>query len=603
MRLNISQKIIYSEVVIAALILATLVPAILANMDFTPLQRFHFINITMFILTPLGYGTLYYFTDKWECRPIEMLSFYVERRLPPPGDIMAAARIRALNLPLVHAGCVLIRYELICLLNCVYMGTIGGLSSAETVRLGVYTCAGIAVFPIFSFFLTERFLHPVRGLLAEKTRDVRIDDAKVLRINTRTRLVSILLATVMAPLIALGALVHRWVGTELGAGLGDPALVRPFLGQLSGLIFLVTVVAFILAAGIGVLLATSISNPLGRMVDVIRQLEKGNLGARMNIISNDEIGVVSGSFDTMAIRLERNRAELEELNHTLEARVAEKTENLTRAYERLQASNRDLAAANLGLEEANARLKRIDQLKSDFISVVSHELRTPLTSVKAFTELILIKPKMPPDRRDRLLHIINDETDRLTRLINNILDLTKIEAGNLSWRIEQLSLDDLVRTSVSGIQSLVDNKDISITTELHQPLLPVSGDRDRLIQVFTNLLSNAIKFTAPGGRIAISVNCREKPVRQAIISIADTGIGIPESDHELIFEKFHRSGDILTSGAEGTGLGLTITRQIVEYHGGSIRVKSKTGEGSTFTFILPLDTAHTEGEKIALSRV
>src|SRR5574337_1160831 len=225
MKLNVSRKIVYSEVVIAALIVTTLVPYILVNMDFTPLQLFHYVVVTMFVLTPLGFGSLFYLTDKWECRPIEMLSYYLEHRLTPPDDIVAAARIRALNLPLVHSATVLARYELICLLDCLYMGTIGGLPLHENLRLGIYACVGIAFFPIFSFFLTERFLYPVRKVLAEKTRAVRIDETRVIKINTRTRLVSILLASVMAPLIALGALVYRRVGTELIGRLGEQPLV------------------------------------------------------------------------------------------------------------------------------------------------------------------------------------------------------------------------------------------------------------------------------------------------------------------------------------------------------------------------------------------
>ncbi len=601
MKLNVSLKIVYSEVVIAALIFTTLVPYILVNMDFTPLQLFHYVIVTMFVLTPLGFGSLFYLTDKWECRPIEMLSFYLEHGLTPPDDIVAAARIRALNLPLVHSATVLARYEMICLLDCLYMGTIGGLPLHDNLRLGIYACVGIAFFPIFSFFLTERFLYPVRKLLAEKTRAVRIDESRVIKINTRTRLVSILLASVMAPLIALGALVYRRVGTELINRLGEQALVTSIMGQLSGLIFIVTLAALLLAAGIGILLATSISNPLGHMIQVIRQLERGNLQARTNLISNDEIGVLSQSFDTMAIQLEKNRRELEDLNRNLEFRVTEKTDNLTRAYERLQLSNQNLAVANRELEEVNRKLKEIDKLKSDFISIVSHELRTPLTSIKAFAELILMKPKMPSEKREKLLNIINNETDRLARLISDVLDLTKIEAGKLSWHVSRVSLNEIIQTSVSGIQSLLDNKSLILKTSIPDALPVFFGDRDRLIQVITNILSNSIKFTPQHGRITISAQEEAAPRRQIVVTIEDTGIGIPPSDLELVFEKFRRSGDVMTNNNQGTGLGLAITRQIVEYHGGMIWAESTLGQGSTFKFTLPLTKEwHIEGEQESL---
>jgi signal transduction histidine kinase len=601
MKLNVSTKIVYSELVIIAVIYTAFIPYILISMDFKPMHLFHYIYVTMLIVSPLGIASAFYFIDRWECRPIEMHTFYLERRLDPPDDVMAAARVRTLNLPLVHATTVLIRYEIVTLLDCLYMGTIGGLPLKENIRLGIYAAVGLSIFPIFSFFLTERFLYPVRQILAEKTKDVRVDESKVIQINTRTRLLSILLATVIAPLLALGALVYHRVGTELTARLGSLALVQPVMSQLFDLISVVTVVALILAAGIGILLATSISNPLGHIVKVIGELEKGNLNARANLISNDEIGALSGSFDRMAQQLEKNRSELEDLNRNLEFRVAEKTDNLTRAYERLQLSNQNLAVANRELEEVNKKLKEIDKVKSDFISIVSHELRTPLTSIKAFTELILMKPKMLPEKRDKLLQIINNESDRLARLINDILDLTKIEAGKLSWHITRVSLRDIIQTSVSGIQSLADNKSLIIGVSIPEPLPLFFGDRDRLIQVITNMLSNSIKFTPQGGRITVVARLEESPKPQIVVTVSDTGIGIPSNDLELIFEKFRRSGDILTNNGQGTGLGLAITRQIVEYHGGTVWAESTLGQGSIFTFTLPLKKEwNIEGEHQSL---
>ncbi len=597
MKLNVAQKIAYGDVMITAIIFTTLIPYVIYSMSFSPVQLSHYLNVTMLILAPLGFASLFYFIDRWECRPIEMLSFYLERRLEPPADVMAAAKIRALNLPLVHSFSILVRYEIITLLDCIYMGTLGGLPLRENIRLGLYAAIGLAIFPIFSFFLTERFLYPVRQFLAEKTKNVPIDESKVIHINTRTRVLSIMLASVVAPLLALGALSYHRVGAELSALLGNPDLARPVMSQLLIVILAVATVAILLAAGIGILLATSISNPLGHTVSIIRQLEEGNLKARTSLISNDEIGVLAGSFDKMALQLDKNRSELEDLNRNLEFRAAEKTENLTRAYERLQLSNQNLAIANRELAEVNKKLKEIDQMKSDFISIVSHELRTPLTSIKAFAELIQIKPKMPPQKRDKLLQIINNETDRLSRLITDILDLTKIEAGKLIWHITKVSMNEVVQTSVSGIQSLADNKSLIIRINVPETLPLLFGDRDRLIQVITNILSNAIKFTPEQGTITISARHEQLPRAQILMCVADTGIGIPAADLPLIFEKFRRSGDVLTTNSQGTGLGLAITRQIVEYHGGTIWAESTPGQGSSFSFTLPLTKEwNIEGE-------
>ena len=591
MELNVSKKIIYSELVIIAVIFSTLIPYILVSMQFSTAHLFHYLFITTVILAPIGIFSAYYFMERWECRPIEMLSFYLKRGLNPPDDVMSEARRRALNLPIVHAATVLIRYELVTLLDCLYMGTIGGLPLKENIKLGLYAAIGLAFFPIFSFFLTERLLYPVRQFLAEKTRNIVLDESEVIHINTRTRLVSILLATVAAPLVALGVLLYRRVGMELSSMPSAFLPNQPMMDQLSNLIFLVTVTTLILTSGIGVLLATSISNPLGHMVSVIRRLEKGDLNARSNLISNDEIGVLSQSFDKMAQEIEKNRVDLEDLNRNLEFRVAEKTENLTKAYERLQLSNQNLAVANRELELANKKLKELDQLKSDFISVVSHELRTPLTSIKAFTELILIKPHMTAEKRSRFLSIINSETDRLSRLINDILDLTKIEEGKLSWRVTQVSLPEIIRTSVASIQSLADNKSLDMQVNMPAPLPHLYGDRDRLVQVITNILSNAIKFTPGGGSISIETSYEEQPRKQIFVHITDSGVGIPHRHLDTIFEKFRRAGDALTNVNEGTGLGLAITKQIVEYHGGRIWAESTPGRGSTFSFTLPLDKA------------
>jgi signal transduction histidine kinase len=598
MELNVSKKIIYSELVIIAVIFSTLIPYVLVIMDFTPLFLLHYVFITMVILVPIGIFSAFFFMERWECRPIEMLSFYLERRLAPPEEIMAAARIRALNLPLVHASSVLVRYEVVVLIDCLYMGTIGGLPLKETIRLGVLVAAGCVFFPIFSFFLTERLLYPVRQFLAEKTKSVRFNESSVIKINTRYRVLSILLATVIAPLLALSVLVYHRLGVELGVWITNAAVLQAFMSRFLGLMFSVFGVAFLLAAGIGILLATSIANPLGHIVKVIGELERGNFHARANLIANDEIGVLSQSFDKMAMEIEKNRAELEDLNRNLEMRVAEKTENLSRAYERLQLSNQNLAVTNREIEEANRKLKEIDRLKSDFISVVSHELRTPITSIKAFAELILMKPRMPIEKKTKLLSIINNESDRLARLVSDILDLTKIEAGKLSWHITKLSIEDVIQTSVSGIHSLADNKSIVITTSTEHSLPKLYGDKDRLVQVITNILSNAIKFTPQGGRIRIDAHHELSPRPQILVSITDTGVGIPAEDIDLIFEKFRRSGDVLTNRTEGTGLGLAISRQIVQYHGGAIWAASTIGQGSSFTLTLPLNKVwNIEGEQ------
>ena len=592
MELGVSKKILSGELLLFGVMHMTLTPYILLSMQFPPSLMVQYLVITSGVLYPLMIVISSLIITPWECRPITTLGTYLARQTPPPDDVVQEARICVLNLPVIHTVSFFIRYELATLLACLYLGVTGVLTLHDNILLAMHGTVGMLFFPIFSFFLTERFLFSTRQAISERTPDVTIDKAKVVRISLRTRLVAILLATVTAPLLALGVLMYRRIGSELSSVLFEFAQDSPVMAHLFKLMFTVTAIALLLTSVIGYLLATSISNPLSHMVSVIRRLEKGSLDARSNLVSNDELGVLSLSFDRMAQEIEKGRNDLEDLNRRLEVRVAEKTENLTRALDQLMRSNWDL-------ELANRKLKELDQLKSDFVSLVSHELRTPLTSIKAFTELIMLKPTMTDEKRKMLLSIINNESDRLVRLIHDILDLTRIEAGNFSWNITRVDLPELIKDTISNLGSLTDKKRLAVSLQLPVSLPDLQGDRDRLMQVLTNILSNAIKFTPDGGSISIAASCEPAPLRQITVTITDTGIGIPQEDLEVIFEKFRRSGDVLTTPAEGTGLGLAISKYIVEYHGGRIWAESTPGKGSSFSFTLPLDKiGQIEGEHL-----
>jgi signal transduction histidine kinase len=199
-----------------------------------------------------------------------------------------------------------------------------------------------------------------------------------------------------------------------------------------------------------------------------------------------------------------------------------------------------------------------------------------------------MKQAMPQEKKMKLMTAINVETDRLARLVTDLLDLARIEAGSMKWRVDQASIEDVIRDVIASMGLLFENKGLRVTTAFSQPLSRFRGDRDRFVQVVTNILSNAIKFTPIGGAIHVTARQEDAPVEQIVVEISDTGMGIPTGDLELIFEKFHRSDDKMIATIEGTGLGLAITRQIVEHHGGRIWATSKHGEGSVFTFTVPL---------------
>ncbi len=232
------------------------------------------------------------------------------------------------------------------------------------------------------------------------------------------------------------------------------------------------------------------------------------------------------------------------------------------------------------------RLKEIDRLKSNIVANVSHELRTPLASIKAYTEILLEGlEEDDPSLRHKFLSIINQETDRLAELIDNLLDLSRLEAGRFQVTRQPLSLSQLVQEAVSSLSIQAQRRNISIHTDIPPNLPPLHADRELILTMIKNLLSNAIKFSHQGGRVDI-VAKREQG--HLALSFVDRGIGIPKEDLPHIFEKFYRVRSTTESGITGSGLGLTLAKQAAEAHGGTIEVQSQLGKGSTFTVILPL---------------
>ena len=238
------------------------------------------------------------------------------------------------------------------------------------------------------------------------------------------------------------------------------------------------------------------------------------------------------------------------------------------------------------LELRNREMERADRLKSEFLASESHELRTPLHTIIGFSELLTEETEGILDGKHRrfLDHIRKDSSYLLT-LINDILDLSKIEAGRLELRWESVDVAAVLEEALSAIRPQGSAKAIEIETNL-ELCATLSADRLRLKQVLYNLLSNAVKFTPEGGRVRIDVLTRQGHME---ISVSDTGIGIPPEEHSAIFDKFHQVGATTKGVREGTGLGLAITKRLVEYHGGRIWVESEPGKGSCFTFTIPIE--------------
>jgi PAS domain S-box-containing protein len=268
----------------------------------------------------------------------------------------------------------------------------------------------------------------------------------------------------------------------------------------------------------------------------------------------------------------------------------------------------ELKRAEAELREAKADAEAANEAKSAFLASVSHELRTPLTSILGFAKLIskrlnerIFPAVQTEDRRTKRamrqvtenVKIIVAEGERLTALINEVLDLAKIEAGKVEWQEERLAVPDLIERAAASTSALFAQKGLPLIREVADDLPEIVGDGDRLIQVLINLFSNAIKFTDEG-----SVTCRVRRIDGALkVSVIDTGIGIAEADLPTVFDQFKQVGDTLTDKPQGTGLGLPISKEIVEHHRGRIWVESELGRGSMFTFTLPIAVAATREEE------
>jgi len=268
----------------------------------------------------------------------------------------------------------------------------------------------------------------------------------------------------------------------------------------------------------------------------------------------------------------RIEGEIRGLNEELEQRVKERTEELEKAYE---------------------HLKQLDQMKDAFLSSVSHELRTPLTSIKSFAEILLQYNHEDPETRKEFLEIINSESERLTRLISDFLDLSKIESGQVVYHDDLVSLEEIILNTVNSQHQILQKEFLAFHLDISPDLPFVFADRDKIQQVMVNLLANAIKFSLKGGEIRLTAEPFEgkrsgETTEWIRVSVSDQGIGIEEEDFEVIFDKFGQvSADTLKDKPKGTGLGLPICKEIISHYEGNIWVESRKGKGSTFFFTIP----------------
>ncbi len=325
------------------------------------------------------------------------------------------------------------------------------------------------------------------------------------------------------------------------------------------------------------------------------------VGATMDVLIIAMVIVVAilsflvGQLSTSLAETEQWIGEAGEVRAHLKQLTSDKrdTENaLTAANERLATTTATLEQWASDLENANTRLRDLNNLKTKFVSEVGHELRAPVTAIVSAARIIVRHHDTKPEVVDRFGSTIVGEGERLTRLLNDLLDLTKIEAGGIEWKETDVDAGDLIRQAILGVEPLALEERISVTAETPGDLPALKADRDRLIQVLTNLLHNAIKYTPRAGNVSVRVTRND---REFVFAVRDTGPGINEEDITRVFERFVQvraadSDNLPTedvASVPSSGLGLCISREIVEHYGGRIWAESKPGKGSTFSFTIP----------------
>jgi len=317
--------------------------------------------------------------------------------------------------------------------------------------------------------------------------------------------------------------------------------------------------ALLIMAGSYLIVRYVIVKPVKHLKEVSDAISAGQLNVRSEIQTGDEFEDLSHAFNRMLRNLMSMQERYQRLNSDLDRKVDE------------------LAHANMALYESN-------RLKSDFLATMSHELRTPLHSILGFSDVLLNSAGQLNEKQARWVANIKSSGSQLLSLINDILDLAKIEAGKMEVRPEELALPDLCESLVTMLRPQAEKKNIDLRTQYESALPLIRQDAAKLRQILANLLSNAVKFTPEGGRVLLKAAIEESDV---LLTVTDTGVGIAPEDQEAIFEKFRQAGNPLTREHEGTGLGLSIVRELSKLLGGDITLKSDLGRGSTFTLRLP----------------
>jgi signal transduction histidine kinase len=373
-------------------------------------------------------------------------------------------------------------------------------------------------------------------------------------------------------------------GAEKNIGLAEVGMslsqkrVNATITDIYRNIVLLTFLVILAGIAVTVLLVKVIAGPVNQLAAAAKHIAEGDLISKVAVKSRDEIGELATSFNRMAEAIQQREGTLR--SHA----------------EQLNRLNHQLVEQQQQLQQINSQLAAASRHKSQFLANMSHELRTPLNAIIGFSG-ILLNPalgKVSDEERQEFLGNIMASGKHLLDLINEVLDLSKIEAGKVALSQDRLSVPDILESVRQTVEPLAEKKRITITTEVDSSLTSLTADETKFRQILYNLLSNAIKFTPEAGQVTLRARANDSG---AEFSVSDTGIGIRPEDRERIFQEFEQVEMSAERRFEGTGLGLTLAKKLVELHDGRIWLDSEVGKGSTFSFVLPMNPRTQRAEE------
>ncbi|MEE8573855.1 MAG: ATP-binding protein [Thermodesulfobacteriota bacterium] len=446
----------------------------------------------------------------------------------------------------------------------------------------------ISEYKSFGVADNEQFLRELTYSLSE----YRTTEARVVSLsneNERARAITLMRGGGEIKFAAVMTALKRLINDESAKAYSDYQTIRKFAGIIIIVTLIFTVLAIFVAGGLWFALTRSIVAPLRAIAESARSIAKGDFKERVPVATDDELGRLAGEFNKMAEQLEDSYS-------TLEAKVIDRTVELNRINVELKESKREV-------EDANVELMSANKMKSQFLANVSHEFRTPMNSIIGFSDLLREKACGELNEKQlKYLDYIRSSSGNLLNLINNILELSRIEVGALVLEPEDFSLTEVLGEVLGTVKPMAHNRGIAVSTKKAPASPVIRADKTKFKQILYNILSNAIKFNKDGGTVDVGWEIKDEPSgmrmeRYLTISVTDTGIGIGEDDAKRIFKEFEQIDQSSTREYEGSGLGLSLAERLVKLHSGYIWFESKPGgaegegEGGTVFYIkLPQGT-------------